>query len=157
MLINPMSILTTNNHPSDLFQRHKLNPILTAANWPDQINSVFNPGATLFTDGTTLLLCCVADRSGHSHLCAARSANGIDNWEIDSKPTFMAEPEHYPKELWGIEDPRITYVPESGQYAIAYTAYARGGPGMALALTKDFDSFERYGVIMQPGNLPTME
>jgi len=69
----------------------------------------------------------------------------------------MAEPEHYPKELWGIEDPRITYVPESGQYAIAYTAYARGGPGMALALTKDFDSFERYGVIMQPGNLPTME
>src|SRR5512132_3036443 len=42
-----MSILTTNNHPSDLFQRYKLNPILTAANWPYQVNSVFNPGATL--------------------------------------------------------------------------------------------------------------
>ena len=90
------------------------------------------------------------DRTGHSHLCAARSANGIDNWEIDSTPTFMADPEHYPDELWGIEDPRVTYLPEMGQYAIAYTAYASGGPGVALALTKDFQSFERYGVIMQP-------
>jgi predicted GH43/DUF377 family glycosyl hydrolase len=69
---------------------------------------------------------------------------------IDSKPTFMADPKHYPDELWGIEDSRITYVPELGQYAIAYTAYASGGPGVALALTKDFRSFERYGVIMQP-------
>ena len=62
----------------------------------------------------------------------------------------MADPEHYPEELWGVEDPRITYIPELGQYAIVYTAYARGGPGVALALTKDFHSFERYGVIMQP-------
>lgn len=80
------------------------------------------------------------DRTGYSHLCAARSANGIDNWEIDSKPTLKADPENYPDELWGIEDPRITYVPELDQYAIAYTAYASGGPGVALALTKDFRS-----------------
>lgn len=113
---------------------------------------MFNPGATLLADGTTLLLCRVEDRTGHSHLCAARSANGIDNWEIDSKPTFTADPEHYPGEVWGIEDPRITYVPELDQYAIAYTAYASGGAGVALALTKDFRSFERYGVIMQPEN-----
>jgi predicted GH43/DUF377 family glycosyl hydrolase len=62
----------------------------------------------------------------------------------------MPDPEHYPEELWGIEDPRITYLPELGQYAIAYTAYASGGPGVALALTEDFLHFERYGVIMQP-------
>ena len=97
-----------------------------------------------------MLLCRVEDRSGHSHLCVARSTNGFDNWEIDAQPTFMADPEHYPDELWGIEDPRITYVPELEQYAIVYTAYASGGPGVALALTKDFHSFDRYGVIMQP-------
>ena len=84
-----MSIHTLNNHRTELFQRHKLNPILTAANWPYQINSVFNPGATLLADGTTLLLCRVEDRRGLSHLCAARSANGIDNWQIDSKPTSV--------------------------------------------------------------------
>jgi len=92
----------------------------------------------------------VEDRRGLSHLCAARSTNGIDNWKIDETPTFVADPEHYPDELWGIEDPRITYVPELRRYAIVYTAYARGGPGVALAFTEDFHSFERYGVIMQP-------
>jgi predicted GH43/DUF377 family glycosyl hydrolase len=97
-----------------------------------------------------LLLCRVEDRRGHSHLCAARSVNGFDQWQIDSQPTFTADPERHPEELWGVEDPRITYVPELEQYAIAYTAYASGGPGVALALTKDFRSFERYGVIMQP-------
>lgn len=139
-----------NNQPLEIFRRHEHNPILTAANWPYQINSVFNPGATLLADGTTLLLCRVEDRRGLSHLCAARSANGVDNWEIDSKPTLLGDPEHYPEELWGVEDPRITYVPELGQHAIVYTAYSGSGPGVSLALTKDFRSFERYGVIMQP-------
>jgi predicted GH43/DUF377 family glycosyl hydrolase len=62
----------------------------------------------------------------------------------------MAKPKEYPEELWGIEDPRITWVPELQQYAIAYTSFARGGPGVSLAMTKDFKSFERFGVIMQP-------
>jgi predicted GH43/DUF377 family glycosyl hydrolase len=34
----------------------------------------------------------------------------------------------------GIEDPRITYVPELEQFAVAYTSFARGGPGVSLAL-----------------------
>jgi len=62
----------------------------------------------------------------------------------------MASPKEYPEEIWGIEDPRITYVPELEQYAVAYTSFARGGPGVSLALTRDFRSFERYGVIMSP-------
>jgi predicted GH43/DUF377 family glycosyl hydrolase len=62
----------------------------------------------------------------------------------------MPNPEEYPEELWGIEDPRLTYVPELQQFAVLYTAYSRGGPGVSLALTKDFRTFERYGVIMTP-------
>jgi predicted GH43/DUF377 family glycosyl hydrolase len=138
------------NQHTDLFRRHELNPILTAADWPYPVNSVFNPGATLLPDGTTLLLCRVEDRRGHSHLCAARSANGMDNWKIDPQPTLMADPEHFPDELWGIEDPRITFVRELNKYAVVYTAYTRDGPGVALALTEDFHHFERYGLIMQP-------
>ena len=95
-------------------------------------------------------MCRVEDRRGLSHLCAARSANGSDDWKIDSKPTLVADPEHFPEEIWGIEDPRITYLPELLKYAIAYTAYGHGGPGVALALTKDFVHFERYGIVMQP-------
>jgi predicted GH43/DUF377 family glycosyl hydrolase len=101
-------------------------------------------------DGKTLLLCRVEDRRGLSHLCAARSANGVDNWQIDPEPTLRANPAHFPEEHWGIEDPRITYMPELDRYAIAYTAYTRNGPGVALMLTEDFHEFERFGVIMQP-------
>ena len=55
-----------------------------------------------------------------------------------------------PEELWGIEDPRITFVEELGKYVVAYTAFSRGGPGVALALTEDFHNFERLGLVMQP-------
>ena len=133
-----------------LFTRFSGNPILTRENWPYPINSVFNAGAVRLPEGDTLLLCRVEDRTGLSHLCAARSANGIDNWRIDAKPTMVANARDYPEEIWGIEDPRITYVPELEQYAIAYTSFARGGPGVSLALTRDFKSFERFGVIMPP-------
>lgn len=139
-----------NNQHVELFHRHKLNPILTAQNWAYPVNSVFNAGATLLQDGRTLLLCRVEDRSGLSHLCAARSANGIDNWEIDEQPTLMPDVENFPEERWGIEDPRITFVPELKKYVVVYTAYTRDGPGVALALTEDFKEFERYGVIMPP-------
>ena len=133
-----------------LFTRFSGNPILTRQNWPYPINSVFNAGAVRLPDGDTLLLCRVEDRTGLSHLGAARSANGIDNWRVDVKPTLVANPRDYPEEIWGIEDPRITYVPELEQYAVAYTSFARGGPGVSLALTRDFKSFERFGVIMPP-------
>jgi predicted GH43/DUF377 family glycosyl hydrolase len=133
-----------------LFTRYGQNPILSREHWPYPINSVFNAGAVRLADGDTLLLCRVEDRRGLSHLCAARSANGIDDWRIDSEPTLVANPREYPEEIWGIEDPRITYVPELEQYAVAYTSFARGGPGVSLALTKDFRSFERFGVIMPP-------
>jgi len=133
-----------------LFNRYEGNPILTQNHWPYPINSVFNAAAVRLADGETLLLCRVEDRRGLSHLCAARSANGVDDWHIDAQPTLEANPRDYPEELWGIEDPRITYVPELEQYAVVYTSFSRGGPGVSLAMTKDFKTFERFGVIAQP-------
>ncbi len=69
---------------------------------------------------------------------------------MDKEPTLRPEPEKYPEELWGIEDPRITFVEELDKYVVAYTAFSRSGPGVALALTDDFRTFERYGLVMQP-------
>ena len=133
-----------------LFVRSASNPILTAADWPYAVHTVFNAGATTLQDGTTLLLCRVEDRRGHSHLSAARSADGITGWTIDSEPTLLPDPENHPEELWGIEDARITFVPELGKYVVAYTAFGKGGPGVSLALTEDFVDFERCGLVMQP-------
>jgi predicted GH43/DUF377 family glycosyl hydrolase len=142
--------MSDSNGFATLFHRNPRNPILRAKDWPYPAHAVFNPGATRLRDGTTLLLCRVEDRRGFSHLCAARSANGIDGWTVDAEPTLRPDPQHYPEELWGIEDPRITYVDELGRYVIAYTAFSKGGPGVALALTEDFRHFERYGLVMQP-------
>ncbi|HZP04548.1 MAG TPA: glycosidase [Terracidiphilus sp.] len=148
--IVPDSLKPGSSADFPLFTRYAGNPILTRQDWPYAMNSVFNAGAVQLPDGDTLLLCRVEERTGLSHLCAARSANGIDGWRIDTEPTLMANPREYPEEIWGIEDPRITYVPELEQYAVAYTSFARGGPGVSLALTRDFSSFERLGVIMPP-------
>ena len=133
-----------------LLTRHPGNPILAREHWPYPINSVFNAAAVRLPDGDTLLLCRVEERTGLSHLCAARSANGVDGWRIDPEPTLKANPQEYPEEMWGIEDPRITYMPELEKFAVVYTSFSRGGPGVSLALTKDFKSFDRFGVIMQP-------
>ena len=137
-------------HFPELFQRSPRNPILSAHDWPYPAHTVFNPGATRLQDGSTLLLCRVEDRRGHSHLCAARSRNGIDSWVMDPQPTLLPDVEEHPEELWGIEDPRITYLPELQRYAVVYTAFTHSGPGVSLALTSDFVTFERYGMIMPP-------
>jgi predicted GH43/DUF377 family glycosyl hydrolase len=139
-----------NQHFTELFRRHEGNPILTAADWPYRANSVFNPAAIVLKDGTTLLLARVEDRRGHSHLTAARSANGIDDWKIDATPTLLPDPENHPEDIWGIEDPRITFIEELDRYAVVYTSYSTSGPLVSLALTKDFKEFERKGVVMPP-------
>lgn len=139
-----------NGHLQRMFARHHGNPILTPADWPYAANTVFNPGAVQLQNGDTLLLVRVEDRSGVSHLTAARSRDGFTNWKIDRVPTLHARPESHLEELWGIEDPRITWLAELSRYAITYTAYSQNGPLVALAMTEDFKSFERRGPIMPP-------
>ncbi|HBA85208.1 MAG TPA: glycosidase [Verrucomicrobia bacterium] len=140
-------------HPryEELLKRHPANPILVAADWPYPVNSVFNAGAIRLADThETLLLARVEDRRGLSHLCAARSPNGVTDWTIDSTPTLLPNREERPEEFWGLEDPRITWIPEWKKYAITCTAYSQGGPGVALKTTEDFKQFEHYEMIMPP-------
>lgn len=139
-----------NQYFRELFKRHPANPILTSADWPYPANSVFNAGATRLQDGETLLLVRVEDRRGVSHFTVARSSDGVSNWRIESTPSMQPEPEAHPEEIWGLEDPRIVWLAELGQYAITYTSYSRIGPLVSLALTRDFKTFERRGPIMPP-------
>lgn len=134
---------------NELFKRHEANPILTNRDWPYPVNSVFNAGASMF-NGRYLLLVRVEDRRGFSHLCAARSVNGLGDWEIDRSPTFEPLPERCPEETWGIEDPRITWMEDLGLWVVVYTAYSHVGPLVSLATTKDFVNFQRIGAAMPP-------
>ena len=104
----------------------------------------------MIADGETLLLLRVEDRRGLSHLTVARSSDGVGEWRVDAAPTFPADPEGHPEELWGIEDPRITWVEDQQLYFIAYTAYSAAGPLVSLATTADFVTFTRLGPVMPP-------
>lgn len=141
----------SDNFDDEVVRRYDGNPILTHRVWPYPVNSVFNPGVAV-VNGHYLLLVRVEDRRGLSHLCAARSANGINNWAIDPMPTFTPQPEKFPEESWGVEDPRITWLEDREQWIIAYTAYSQVGPLVSLASTTDFTTFERLGPVMPPEN-----
>ena len=132
-----------------VFIRYEHNPIITVKDLPYPANSVFNAGA-ITCDGDTLLLLRVEDRRGISHLTVARSTDGITDWTIEDRPTMAPEPERHPEELWGLEDPRITYLEELGKWAVVYTAYSKAGPLVALAYTANFRTFERQGPVMPP-------
>ncbi len=133
---------------STLFSRVSENPIITASDLPYTCNTVFNPGAAE-VDGETVLLLRVEDLRGISSLQVARSADGVSGWRFDEKPLLSPDPAH-PEEVWGCEDPRLTWLPERDEWAIAYTAYSNRGPLVSLAMTRDFRTVERLGPIMPP-------
>jgi predicted GH43/DUF377 family glycosyl hydrolase len=132
-----------------LFLRSDANPILTTADLPYQANSIFNPGAARVGD-ETILLARVEDLRGMSQLHVARSADGVSGWHFDPEPLLRSDVEHYPEEIWGCEDPRLTWMPERGEWVIAYTAYSRRGPLVSLATTHDFRTAVRLGPAMPP-------
>ncbi len=133
----------------ELFLRHPSNPIITVDHLPYRANSVFNPGAGRVGDETVLLLR-VEDLRGISQLQVARSFDGVTEWRMDAAPLIAPQPESHPEEIWGCEDPRLTWLPERAEWAIAYTAYSRLGPLVSLAVTTDFREVRRLGPVMPP-------
>ncbi len=134
------------NVPEMLFRRHARNPVLHRGNWPYQANSVFNPAAAM-VDGEVLLLVRVEDRRGISHLTVARSPDGANGWRIEPAPALGPQAS---RDEWGVEDPRITWMPEKSMWGVTYTEYSRSGPAVGLALTPDFKSFDRTAVSLGP-------
>ena len=81
-----------------------------------------------------------------SHLRLARSNNGID-FVVDDAP-FIFPDNRY--ERFGCEDARITSI--DGRYYINYTSVSDLGIATSLAVTDDFASIKRLGVIFAPDN-----
>lgn len=71
-----------------------------------------------------------------------------DGHTIESAGAWLVpETEH---EAFGVEDPRITRIDDV--YWITYVAVSRHGAATALASTRDFETFERHGIIFCPEN-----
>ncbi len=136
---------------NELFRRSRHNPIITAEDMPYLCSVVFNPGATKVGDQTLLLLR-VEDLEGKSHLTVARSHDGVTGWRIEEEPLISPSHDAGSYEEFGCEDPRITYLYEINRWIIAYTAYSSFGAGVALATTANFQSVERFGLVLAPIN-----
>src|ERR1039457_13067 len=132
--------------PRELLKRYSGNPILRPHDFPEMVNAVFNPGATVI-DGRTLLLMRVEHRTGLSSLVAATSEDGLAGWEIDPVRGLQPRSDGF-EEHWGIEDPRITRVGD--EYFVVYVGYSTAGPLVCLAKTRDFVQWERSGVLQPP-------
>jgi len=99
-----------------------------------QFNSVFNAGATL--PGGMELPCCFAaveDRRG-CRICAPRARRTVlMDGKFDREPTLMPDAKDFPEENLGIEDPRITFVPELQQYVgdvhVVFAGWSRSVAG----------------------------
>jgi predicted GH43/DUF377 family glycosyl hydrolase len=81
-----------------------------------------------------------------SHLRLARSSDGL-HFRIGDAPA-LGPAHHY--ETFGLEDPRITCL--DGTYHVQYVAVSPLGVTTCLAATRDFESFDRRGVIFHPDN-----
>ena len=146
----------------ELFTRSSLNPILSPSDMPYPCDCVCNPATHLVND-EVLMLIRVIDQEGSSHITVARSKDGLTNWRIEDRPLlapndaraarpFAASPFDAPFEAYGCEDPRLTYLADRNEYVIAYTGYSSLGAGVCLATTTDFQSVNRFGLVLSPNN-----
>jgi predicted GH43/DUF377 family glycosyl hydrolase len=119
-----------------------MNPIIFPRQGTDwEVDGTFNPGAVAAGRVVHLLYRAV-DANRISRLGYARSLNGVDFNYRPENPVLEATAAW---EEFGCEDPRLT--PLDGTYYVTYTAYSRRGARIALASTKDFSRFEKYGLV----------
>lgn len=133
----------------ELFTRYENNPILTAADIPVPVNSVFNSGVIKVGKMYAMMLRIEnLDRSQQFRM--AWSEDGV-KWDIESHPvTFVGDQELQDYNAF-YYDPRITHMIEDGCYYINFAVHSdvygvRGG----MISTKDFKEFEWKGFQTAP-------
>ena len=129
-----------------LLLREVNNPILAADHLPHAVNSVLNPGATRLTDVSVLLLR-VENLRATPLRRMARSDDGAPGRRFELQPFLAPDPVRRPGEVWGRQDPRLTWLPEREEGALACPACSPHGPLVSLALPRDIRELRRIGPV----------
>lgn len=115
-----------------------------------EAEGVLNPASGFGPDGTLYLL---------PRLVAAGNVSRVGLAEVslvDGVPAGVARRGVVlaPDEGWergtnnaGVEDPRVTWVPQLGVHVMTYVAYGPLGPKLALAVSKDLREWRRLGPV----------
>jgi len=126
------------------FKRHPANPILV----PDPLNSwealnVFNP-AVVHHEGLFHMLYRAQGLDYVSSIGYAVSEDGV-HFNRMRDPVFTPEGPH---EARGVEDPRITYLPDEDRFIMAYTAYSDLGVTPMFAESNNLITWRRLGALV---------
>lgn len=113
-------------------------------------NDTFNPAATIY-DGKIVVLYRAEDNFGEgigrrtSRLGYAWSEDGL-NFQRKSIPAFYPDNDSQSELEWpgGCEDPRLA-VTEDGLYVMLYTQWNRKQARLAVATTRDLQTWEKHG------------
>ncbi len=134
----------------DIVHRWEGNPIITLDNLTFTTNNIYSAGAVK-KDGEYILLVTMEDPEGKTSIHLARSDDGY-HFDVDERP-FM-EPSDDERfrvfEKMGVREARITFT--DGRYYIVYLGMGHYGFVLCLAVTEDFRTVERLGVISEPEN-----
>jgi predicted GH43/DUF377 family glycosyl hydrolase len=83
-----------------------------------------------------------------SHLRLLQSTDGVNFTEAEGYPALHGGNNN---ESYGIEDCRVARLAD-GRYVLTYTAVSADGYGVGLRVTRDWKTFENFGMILPPAN-----
>jgi predicted GH43/DUF377 family glycosyl hydrolase len=133
------------------FEVTRLGPIMTArADEPHEAWGVLNPGGVRGPDGSLHLFPRLIAEGNYSRIGHARVLFDDDRPVGVERLGVALEPhEHYEVSAGGggIEDPRVVYVPLIERYVMTYTAFVPYEPKIAVAVSRDLQTWERLGVL----------
>ncbi len=132
----------------EVLQRYRKNPIIKPSErikWMGK--ATFNCGVVKEGKKAHMLFRAVAEYEQYISVIGHAESEDFVNFEIDEKPAIV--PEHQ-WERFGCEDPRITKI--GNKFYITYVALQSSAKkpatrATALAITKDFEKFEKIGYI----------
>lgn len=135
------------------FQLHRLGLVMAPdPNDPHEAWGVLNPASARGHDGELYIFPRVVAEGNFSRIGIARVRFGEDGNPVAvTRMGYALEPEmdyeRSERGLGGVEDPRITWVEPLKTWVMAYTAVARWGPRIALAISDDLFHWTRLGML----------
>lgn len=135
------------------FQLHRIGVVMEPdPGDPLEAWGVLNPASARGTDGNLYLFPRIVAEGNYSRIGMARV-----EFDDDGNPAgvtrlgYVLEPEEdyerAERTHGGVEDPRVTWIEPLGIWVMAYTAVARWGPRIALAVSEDLFHWRRLGLL----------
>ena len=122
------------------------------ADVPHEAWGVLNPASAIGRDGKRFLLPRIVAQNNYSRvgLCELLLDGAGDPDGVRRLGTVLEPEEPWERNVRtaGVEDPRVTFLPELDLYVMTYAAFGPTGPRTALAISDDLHTWRRLGPVL---------